>query len=152
MDNELDAIEKKLECLAEIGVRAAPVRAEIARIRALLKKKQTGQAAKRIEETMVLFKIASAEIEAVFEKLSGGKDSTPESGKAPPPSLKEISETVEEAFKRHLHSTSLRRMVEVIALEKIRSILQDEVIPESWLERVVKQTVAEIKSGRNQVR
>lgn len=132
-------VDRKIECLKLLGVRSPSIELRINESRKIVEGGSPEEARKGLDEILVFFSILAEEIDSILSKLDrhpGGKETSgPESPQTP--SIEEIELTVEEAFLKHLHSSGLRRMVEVICLEKIRSVLGDE----EFYQKVVKKGV-----------
>ncbi|MHC4598944.1 MAG: hypothetical protein ACYS47_08065 [Planctomycetota bacterium] len=138
--------ELKIECLRGLGVNTRRLDAGLAKAKAALAARQSTSAAASLDELLILFSILSEEIDLIIERFleSGeeGKDGLRPPARASSPSLNEVRETVEDAFLKSLHSRNLRRMVEVIALEKVRSVLSEEDAPTEWVEKAVQKALS----------
>ncbi|MHC5037688.1 MAG: hypothetical protein ACYTHM_10265 [Planctomycetota bacterium] len=148
--------EMKLEYLRGFGVDTAGLDAMLRGAKSAFGKKDYAKSQKRLEELLVFFGIAAEEINAILARFLGsGKKGRPKpktEGREAL-SLEAIQETVEEAFHKSLHSKGLRRMVEVIAMEKVRTVLADEGVPLRWIQDAVKRAVSELElPGRKRIR
>ncbi|MCU0723202.1 MAG: hypothetical protein MUC63_06255 [Planctomycetes bacterium] len=137
--------EKKLASLNILGSGGAPIEGLIAGAKLSLERSDLAEARRKADEILVFFSILSGEIDSILSRLASGEgkreERKPDEGA--PPTLEEVEQTVEDAFLKHLHSTSLRRMVEVISLEKIRSVMADEEFYQKVVRKSVERALAE---------
>ena len=135
----LSLVEKKLEGLRALGVRAAGLERLSEEAKSGLSGEGGAEGRRKLDELLMIFSVLAEEIETFLGRMeSGAPGGAAEPGpQSSLPTLEEIEGTVEEAFLKHLHSSGLRRMVEVIALEKVRSALSDD----EFYEKVVKKGV-----------
>lgn len=145
VQESLLVVEKKLSCLNSLGVPASVFGARLQQAREKLERGETEEARKAVDELLVFFSILAEEVDAILARMDSGAEKKEgakrESGS--PVTLDEIEQTVEEAFLKHLHSSGLRRMVEVISLEKIRSVMGDEEFYQKVVRKGVERALAE---------
>ena len=142
---------KKLDNLKELGVGKNALEKILRKASEDLKAGREEDCRRGLDELLLFFKLAAEELGMILDRfLEGGKGEAPKKAGEGSRSLlteEEIEETVEEAFKKALHSTALRRMVEVIALEKVRSVLVEEGPPPAWVEKALSRALSGTKRG-----
>lgn len=134
---------EKLETLKAFGIRTGPLETRLREASKALRKKDASRARKTLDEVLVLLSIASEELNRLFKTgLAGVETAGGAPARAPrdTPTLEEIEATVHDAFRTFIHSTGLRRMVEVIALEKVRQVMIQDGTPETWGRASAKRT------------
>jgi len=138
-------VDRKRECLNILGVTSSSIEHRIDESRKIIEDGSPEEARKSLDEILVFFSILAEEIASILSKLDRhpGRKGTPEPESSQTLSIEEIELTVEEAFLKHLHSSGLRRMVEVICLEKIRSVLGDEEFYQKVVKKGVERALAE---------
>lgn len=141
--------EMKIECLRGLGIRTPELDDLLKEAKNALRAKGPDAAARHADRLLVLFSVAAEELESLVARFLGkpGAGAGAARGGAAP-SIREIEETVADAFRKALHSSALRRMVEVVAVEKIRSVLTDEGLPLPWIQGAVRKALEEIEAGK----
>jgi hypothetical protein len=138
--------EMKIECLRALGVDTKRLDTILVKAKSALGARQSASAAGNLDELLVLFSILSEEIDAIIDRFlgsgKGAKKAPRPTGRGPNPTLEEVRETVEDAFLKSLHSKNLRRMVEIIAVEKVRSVLSEEDVPPAWIQKAVQKALS----------
>jgi len=141
---DLALAEMKLDCLRGLGVDAGTLKKKLAQAKNALRTRDYESTAGRLEELLYFFSLVGEELNALLARFQGtktGEGAARASNKLEDPTLDEIEETIEGAFQKALHSKGLRRMVEVIALEKVRSVLEGDGVPPAWIRKAVDEAM-----------
>jgi len=130
--NLLEGIRIRINSLQAFGVDAGPLHARLDDAQAALSQNKKREARLVADELLIFIKIINSEIERFIREFSQGK------GMKAVPSKennldKRILDLVQEAFQRSLHGTSFRKMVEMIATEKVQVLLSDDYVTKSDL-------------------
>lgn len=146
MQKNIASLERKIKAMRTMGVDVSTLEAMLAKAKAKSSKKRSATPARQaVENLQIAVSLVVKELDNVVSGLAG---KSVEKKTDAPPSLDEIRTTVEDAFKKHLHSAALRRMVEVVALEKLQSILGGSDVPSAWLDQVVDEVQRRQKKRR----
>ncbi|GEM_PF-3047061 len=129
VETALEQASRKIEALKTLGADVSSLKTLLDKARASFRKKNNADAKKRVDELLVILRLGAEQMNAVMDPLPGAskRKTGPARKKGNAvPTLDEVEQTVEEAFRKALHSSGLRRMVEVITLEKMRSVFLEQ--------------------------
>ncbi len=132
----LDRTRKRIEALCEFGADASALSEKLANAEKQLVEGSEVEARLAMDELLIFMKILCSEIERMISGSSTGETREVDKPKTSAGDSESI-EMANEAFQRCLHSSALRRMVEVIALEKIQSVLSDEFVSRDEVEKLL---------------
>jgi hypothetical protein len=131
--NLLEGIRIRINSLQAFGVDAGPLHARLDDAQTALGENKKREARLVADELLIFIKILNAEVERFIREFSQGKGI--ETVPAKESDLDQrILDLVQEAFQRSLHGTSFRKMVEMIATEKVQILLSDDYVTKSDLE------------------
>ena len=144
--------EMKTDYLRALGVDTSRMEKRLKKAKSAFGAKNYEASEVALDELLVLFSVLTKEVEEIIDRFLGsGKKkvrSTAALRGGGQPTLEEVRETVEDAFLKSLHSQNLRRMVEVIALEKVRSILTEGGVPQKWVASNSRSGRSKKKAGK----